>query len=383
MLVVKDYNQPDSTTALQVYRNVFFRSEHCRGVFGNLISSTSGTVCRRRINRIRPRIRSMDILFRQILILLLFSLFNCTTWSAGLATCTQATRRHRSDCLIILSVVGRLFFSTTFRRIFLSRNISALNDFAPIDSVTTDPNSSSTVPTNADNRVPFGTMLIPFDSTSGYPVLTFGPRPSGGGQFVTPSPSWRRIYKRIDAQYIYGMDSVYTDSSSSPPQQKKERFLGTPDIAVIDNANTFVLVAVPVHLLDGILQRLQHFSAKLSLINLDCMMSAAVEHTKNSVPLWNSVNLRVTLYNENAFAQSDTEETQRFTEKNLFGHILSSVRKTFFTEMSFRRIRSYILLSFLFLLISSFPVSANRRDQLQAKLLIRRRAKACPALTCS
>ena len=47
------------------------------------------------------------------------------------------------------------------------------------------------------------------------------------------------------------MDSVYVDSSSSPPQLKNERYLGTPSIAVIDNAKTFVLVAVPVHLLNG------------------------------------------------------------------------------------------------------------------------------------
>jgi hypothetical protein len=61
------------------------------------------------------------------------------------------------------------------------------------------------------------------------------------------------------------MDSVYTDSSSSPPQ-KKERFLGTPDIAVIDNANTFVLVAVPVHLLDGNPAALTEFFRKVIVV---------------------------------------------------------------------------------------------------------------------
>ncbi len=146
---------------------------------------------------------------------------------------------------------GKVIFSTTFPENISFPNVSALNDFAPIDSVTTDPNSTATVPTNADNRVPIGTRLAPFDSTSGYPALTFGPRPSGGGQFVTPAPSWRRVYKRADAQYLYQMDSVYTDNSVSPPQQKKERYLGVPPIAVIDNAKTFVLVAVPVHLLNG------------------------------------------------------------------------------------------------------------------------------------
>ena len=109
-------------------------------------------------------------------------------------------------------------------------------------------------------------------------------------------------------------------------------------------------------------------------------MSAAVEHNKNSVPLWNSVNLCVTLWNKIAVSQSYTEETQRFTEKNLFGHILSSVRKTFFTEMSFRRIRSYILLSFLFLLISSFPVSAQSPGSITGKIVDSKTGEGLPSV---
>lgn len=156
---------------------------------------------------------------------------------------------------------GKVIFSTTFPENISFPNVRALNDFAPIDSVTTDPSSSSTLATNADNRVPVGTTILPFDSTSGYPVLTFGPRPSNGGQFF--NFNWRRVYKRVDAQYIYEMDSVYTDSSSSPPQLKKERFLGTPPIAVIDNAQSFVLVALPVHLLNGNTTALTAFFRKV------------------------------------------------------------------------------------------------------------------------
>ena len=144
---------------------------------------------------------------------------------------------------------GKVIFSTTFPANISFPNVSALNDFAPIDSVTTDAISTSTVPTNADNRLPVGSTLLPSDPSGGYPVLTFGPRPGVGVQIL--NFSWRRIYKRIDAQYLYQIDSVYADSSSSPPQMKNQRFLGTPEVAVIDNAKTFVLMSVPFHLLNG------------------------------------------------------------------------------------------------------------------------------------
>ncbi len=263
MLVVKDYNQPDSTTALQVYHTVFSDPSIAGGAFGNfdVFNVGYGLSSSDKLNQtpdstygsfVPANINPAFILTLQLYSLVYWfsDLYpSYTPAQIGLFNFTQRG--------------GKVIFSTTFPENISFPDISALNDFAPIDSVTTDPNSTSTVPTNADNRVPFGTMLQPFDSTSGYPALTFGPRPAGGGQFVTPSPSWRRIYKRIDAQYIYQMDSVYTDSSSTPPQLKKERFLGSPPIAVIDNAKTFVLVAVPVHLLNGNTAALTAFFRKV------------------------------------------------------------------------------------------------------------------------
>ena len=266
MLVVKDYNQSDDTTALRIYRTAFSDVSIAGGVFGNFdildvgyglsSSDKSNQTANQKYGNFVPS--NLNPAF-----ILTLQLYDLVYWFSDLY---PSYKPAQIGLFNYTQRGGKVIFSTTFPENISFPNISALNDFAPIDSVTTDPNSSSTVPTNADNRVPFGTMLIPFDSTSGYPVLTFGPRPSGGGQFVTPSPSWRRIYKRIDAQYIYGMDSVYTDSSSSPPQQKKERFLGTPDIAVIDNANTFVLVAVPVHLLDGNPAALTEFFRKVIVV---------------------------------------------------------------------------------------------------------------------
>jgi hypothetical protein len=249
MLVVKDYNQSDATTALQVYQSVFSDPSIAGGVFGNFDVFDVGYG----LSAIAKLNQTADSTYGNFVptnlnpaFILTLQLYDLVYWFSDLyPSYTPA----RIGLFNYSQRGGKVIFSTTFPENISFSDISALNDFAPIDSVTTDANSTSTVPTNADDRVPFGTTLLPFDSTNGYPALIFGPK--GSGQFVTPSPSWRRIYKRIDAQYIYQMDSVYTDSSTSPPQLKKERFLGSPPIAVIDNAKTFVLVAVPVHLLNG------------------------------------------------------------------------------------------------------------------------------------
>ncbi len=132
---------------------------------------------------------------------------------------------------------GKAIFSTTFPFNISFPDVQALNDFAPIDSVSSDPTSTPSNPTYADSRIPVYTKVLPYDTTSGYPVLTFGPPPSSGAQFFF---NWRQIYKRSDAQYIYRLDSSSTG-----------RYLGRPTIALIDNAKTFVLFALPVHYLNN------------------------------------------------------------------------------------------------------------------------------------
>jgi len=249
MLVVKDDNQSSDTTALPLYRTVFSDASIAGGAFGNFdifdvgfgLSNTDKQtqIANQKYGNLVPT--NLNPAF-----ILTLQLYDLVYWysdlypSYGPAQIGLFNYTQRG---------GKVIFSTTFPENISFPNVSALNDFAPIDSVTTDPSSSSSVPTNADNRLPVGSSLLPVDSTSGYPALTFGPRPGPGVQFF--NFNWRRIYKRIDAQYIYQIDSVYTDNSTNPPQVKKERFLGTPEIAVIDNNKTFVLVALPMHLLNG------------------------------------------------------------------------------------------------------------------------------------
>ena len=261
MLVVKDDNQSRDTTALPLYHKTFSDPSIAGGAFGNFdildvgfgLNSTDKQtqIANQKYGNFVPA--NLNPAF-----ILTLQLYDLVYWysdlypSYGPAQIGLFNYTQRG---------GKVIFSTTFPENISFPNVSALNDFAPIDSVTTDPSSTSTAPTNADDRLPVGSTLLPFDSTSGYPALTFGPRPGPGVQFF--NFSWRRIYKRIDARYIYQIDSVYSDNSTNPPQLKNERFVGTPEIAVIDNNKTFVLVALPMHLLNGNTASLTAFFRKV------------------------------------------------------------------------------------------------------------------------
>jgi hypothetical protein len=52
----------------------------------------------------------------------------------------------------------------------------------------------------------------------------------------------RPIYRRSDARYIYRLQA----DTRSP-----QRYLGSPNIAVIDGQNTIIFVGVPLHLLNN------------------------------------------------------------------------------------------------------------------------------------
>lgn len=133
---------------------------------------------------------------------------------------------------------GKVIFSTTFPANVVFAELRALNDFAPIDSVSTDANSSTTVHTNADNRMPQRTKVLPL--VSGYPELAFDTTTS------IHNFNWRRIYKRTDAQYIYRLDSSKFYNTGG-----QFRYAGTPEIACIDNNKRFLLFALPIHRVNG------------------------------------------------------------------------------------------------------------------------------------
>jgi hypothetical protein len=164
-----------------------------------------------------------------------FKLFDVVLWVSDLYPSYQPAQIGLFN---YVQTGGKVIFSTTFPVNVAFSDFKALVDFAPIDSVSTDAASSTTVHTNSDGRMPIGTRVLSL--RSGFPQLAFDSVTSGSFH----SFSWRRIYKRTDAQYLYQLDSSKFFSSPF-------RYLGRPEIGVMNNDRSFVLIAVPLHKLNG------------------------------------------------------------------------------------------------------------------------------------
>ena len=133
---------------------------------------------------------------------------------------------------------GRVLFSTSFVTTIDPRG--ALRDFAPIDSVSSvdlSPSRPATPPPVAgDTRIPANYVLNPDSSVpaSIYPVLAFNATPLNHVIFMRP------IYPRSDSRAIYRLQA-----------DTRNRYLGTPTVAVVDGARTIVFVGLPLHLLNN------------------------------------------------------------------------------------------------------------------------------------
>jgi hypothetical protein len=135
---------------------------------------------------------------------------------------------------------GKLIFSTTFENSADPRG--ALRDFAPIDSISgvdLSPTRPPVPPPVAgDTRIPAGCVVHP-DSTGSaipYPRLGFNPAPSIHSIFMRP------MYRRSDARTIYRLQA---------DDRTPVRYLGTPDVAVVDGLRRTVFVGLPLHLLNN------------------------------------------------------------------------------------------------------------------------------------
>ncbi len=136
---------------------------------------------------------------------------------------------------------GKVIFTTTFATDLSYSDLRALNDFAPLDSITTDVvNTGNKPPTNADSRLNARTQILPM--MPGYPVLAADTVNVYGDIISSHTVNVKRIYKRTDSQYIYRLDS----SRVATP-----RYKGSPEIACIDNAKRFVMFALPLNIVNG------------------------------------------------------------------------------------------------------------------------------------
>ncbi len=138
---------------------------------------------------------------------------------------------------------GRVIFSTMFLNTTDPRG--ALRDFAPIDSISTvdlSPTRPAPPPAIAgDSRIPANFVIHADSSMPGtiYPQLAFNASP------VIHSVFMRTVYRRSDARYLY-----HLQVDTRTPQ----RYLGAPNIAVIDGQNSIIFVGLPLHLLNNTVQ---------------------------------------------------------------------------------------------------------------------------------
>ena len=137
---------------------------------------------------------------------------------------------------------GRVIFSTMFLNTTDPRG--ALRDFAPVDSISTvDLSPTRPVPpaVAGDSRIPANFVVYADSSMPGtiYPQLAFNASP------VIHSVFMRTVYRRSDARYLY-----HLQMDTRTPQ----RYLGAPNIAVIDGQNSIIFVGLPLHLLNNTVQ---------------------------------------------------------------------------------------------------------------------------------
>jgi hypothetical protein len=130
---------------------------------------------------------------------------------------------------------GKVLFSTSFLNTIDPRG--ALRDFAPIDSVSSvDLSPTRPLPVAGDTRIP-ANFIVYADSTNPadiYPQLAFNSSPVNHVIFMRP------IYRRSDARYIYHLQA-----------DTRNRYIGTPNIGVVDGQRTIIFMGVSLHILNN------------------------------------------------------------------------------------------------------------------------------------
>ena len=133
---------------------------------------------------------------------------------------------------------GKVLFSTTFQNTVDPRG--ALNDFAPIDSVSSVPFTPRPAP--GDTRIYANYRVFPDSTDPGniYPQLAFNQPPAPQTFFLV---YMRPIYRRSDARYIYHLQR---DTLNTPP-----RYIGMPNLAAVDGQRQIIFFGLPLHLLNN------------------------------------------------------------------------------------------------------------------------------------
>lgn len=231
-LLVADYVNSDSTAASSNYRTAL------AGVSGGQFVEVDQINIGRGLTANDKKIGKVGALvppFIDPALISTFLLYDYVIWytdqypSLGVAQLSLFTYTQNG---------GKLIFSTTFENSVDPRG--ALRDFAPIDSVSSVDLSPTRPPAPppvaGDTRLPANFIVVPDSSNQDapYPQLALNASPGIHSVFMRP------IYRRSDARYIYHLQA-----------DTRNRYLGSPNVAVVDGLRRNIFVGLPLHLLNN------------------------------------------------------------------------------------------------------------------------------------
>ncbi len=254
LLLVSDYLAPDADAALTTYLTTLAGVGTQFSTVDQINIAIGLTTSEKRDG---TRLGSMVPPFVDPALVRTFLLYDYVLWyteqfpSLGLAQLTVFPYQQRG---------GRVIFSTMFLNTIDARG--AFKDFAPIDSVSSVDNllvnwNQGDPPRLGDSRIRANYRMLPDSSNPNnvYPMLAFKDFPPFHSVFMRP------IYRRSDASYIYHLQR----DTVAPPQGP--RYVGTPNLAVVDGQRRIIFFGIPLHLLDnrvyGNPQGLTGFFAKI------------------------------------------------------------------------------------------------------------------------
>lgn len=227
LLVINDYEKSDSLAVRSIYRSIF--ASVAAGALANYdelnirIGSTTS----------KPGVFVPTILNPQFVHTL--KLYDFVLWYTDQFPSLSVAQ---FPLFLYTATGGRVIYTTEFASA-IGDPRGSLVDFAPLDSISSvDLGASRSLPSLGDTRVPAGYVLQPDSSLTSniYPVLSLNSTPVNHLFFLRP------IYRRADARVIYRLQA---------DQRSPIRYVGRPDLAVIDNAKKFVFIGVPLHILNG------------------------------------------------------------------------------------------------------------------------------------
>lgn len=193
LLIISDYLNTDSSTALTFYRSTFAKISGFD--YGEVLNIARGLTAQQKKD---SKIGVLVPPFIDPALVNTLHLFDIVFWFTdqipSLAVAQYPLFQYVRDPIHH----GKVIFTTAFESSSDPRG--AIKDFAPIDSVSSvDLSTSRLLPTLGDTRVPGGYVLVPdsSDQSNIYPPLRFDPVRVNYSVYLRP------IYRRADAKYIY------------------------------------------------------------------------------------------------------------------------------------------------------------------------------------